>query len=724
MRAAVFERSAVLHLAAAALGVGAGVITYGGLALTGQRVADPVVVLAVAITVALALGGLVLRVAPRVLWNLRALPFRWRRAVVVGALLLPGFAAIVTPIELPYPDAPVVLELRSVRGVATEAQGEEVWLLDAAFDIGAQGFEGFNAPLRGGTRLNPEAWIPGDGWEDRGWAWLAPYGGGGPLRWEGRGHWRKVAFRFTSHPWSGAVEIRQGGRTETILLTRQDNRPVTVQFELRPPWPAALVTWGLGGMLWLWASVLLVAGCSWIGTRAAVPRPRIRVPFWAIFGAVLAGQAIYLAAFHPGLMSADSLDQWGQGFVGPIHDYHPALHTLVHRIVSRTFGTPVVIVLLQQAAYAALAALWVRELGRLGAPLWSLIVTTAFAALWLVPGVLNVTIWKDVPYSIGVVALAYGLLRQVSTEGAWLRTARGFVGLTVAMVGVMVLRHNGLLAGAATLLALLLLPGSKRRTFALAGTVLLLLFLVRGPLYRSMDIHKTPRSFALQNQVHQMSALVASGTRLSPETRNMLEAIQPMESWGQRYYCYTLTPNYYNDTFNRRAFDERMEPFLKALVNLGWRSPGALVDRQLCVTSYLWRVLQPENAYLYTHSPRIDPNRFGLEVTPVDEAWNRFMLETIETSVTRPVPLHLIWRPAFWNYLVLFGTMLAALRIRRARLLWILVPVLANAASLMVLTPSQSMRYGYSAHLMGIFLLGLLLIRPWEAPRQNAAYPG
>ncbi|WP_338871811.1 hypothetical protein [Myxococcus stipitatus] len=137
-------------------------------------------------------------------------------------------------------------------------------------------------------------------------------------------------------------------------------------------------------------------------------------------------------AVQPGLMSGDSLDQYGQGLSGSYADIHPPLGSWLLGLSGRLVGTPWLVLVLQLAMLSGGMALLVRSsdarAGRRG--------LVVFGAFLLVPTVwaLAVVLWKDVM----VAALLLGAV-------AALKGRRPVWALLLLCAGV-AYRHNALIA--------------------------------------------------------------------------------------------------------------------------------------------------------------------------------------------------------------------------------------------------------------------------------------
>jgi hypothetical protein len=107
----------------------------------------------------------------------------------------------------------------------------------------------------------------------------------------------------------------------------------------------------------------------------------------------LAGFVLTVAAFYPGVMSPDSIDQWGQGRAWDFYDIHPPIMSALWGLLDRVWAGPAGMLLFHNALFWGAAALFwrlTRERSRA--------LSLAFAAFGFMPQVLALlgSIWKDV----------------------------------------------------------------------------------------------------------------------------------------------------------------------------------------------------------------------------------------------------------------------------------------------------------------------------------------
>jgi len=407
-------------------------------------------------------------------------------------------------------------------------------------------------------------------------------------------------------------------------------------------------------------------------------------------------------------MTSDSLDQWQQMDSGVLNDNHPVFHTLTNWVLTRPWHSPASIALAQILVFAAVFALLVRELGRMGASRRSQALALGLAALWPLVGVYLVTLWKDIPFSLGVLGLSYCILRMVRTNGASLKTKGGLAGLIVSSLAVLLYRHNGplvLLLTFGALLCVRVFP--RRRLLAIFSVPFIALVLIKGPFYRALEVQPVGAAFKLQNQIHQMSAMVSSGALLTTADRTLLTSIQPLDYWRDRYNCYSAGPTIYNNHFNPVVFENKVSDFIRIFIRLAPANLDALWQRQLCISSLVWRITVPSDGYLSTWALGIDSNTLGLSQHPILPSLRSALGSFDEWSNGVPL-VAWMWRPAIYLFLALAAVALASFRSRRPLFLLFALPIVANSLVLMLFTPSQSARYQFCVYLLAILVPVLL----------------
>lgn len=445
--------------------------------------------------------------------------------------------------------------------------------------------------------------------------------------------------------------------------------------------------------------------------------PGARAPLLCAAGCALVGLA-YLAAFYPGHMSYDSLNQWGQLTAFELNDHHPVTHTLLLWLLTRGWHSPAAVSLFQILLFAALGGAAVRFLLARGATPGIAAGYAIFYALFPLNAMYAVTLWKDVPYGAAVLLATMFLLEIVTSRGRWLEAARHRLWLAAVLVPVALLRHNGLLVAVAVMLGLLLaFRGYRRRLGAVALGVAALLLLVKFPLYDLLGVSRT-RGVADTLRTYQLAAVVSAGAELTPPQRRVAEGILPLEDWKRYYTPFTVDYLTNSPRFDGRYFwkEENRAELARAWRELAGRYPGILLRHAIRNSSIVWRIRQFPDGYTMSLWFGIDPNGYGLETRPCLPWLHRFLEGLTRKLAADPGWNWFFCRPGLYLFVSLFACALLGLRLRDRRALLLLAPVLAAAAPFLLFSPCQDTRYLFPVMLAGPYLLAQALIRRSGTP--------
>ncbi len=652
-------------------------------------------------------------------------PYSWkgRSAWIVGALAGALLLCVAIPVK-PLRPRELHLEITALGEKNPSSQGTEVWV------------HGLLSKTDGHP-VSLEARRTGQ-WKDEQGSLISTGTPPATLRWDGFLD-QDSELVLTQHPWSGFVRITLNGETQQVdLFSASAGQWV---LPVRPAAaPAFTEGWVLRRLSRLSeilgiALLLLLAGVglsTWSGpARQAEPSRWSWVAPAAVCAAVW---SVFLVAFWPGLLSFDSVVQWGQMVTGQLSNGHPALHSMMIWLVTRVWHSPAAVALCQVLALSLTFGLAVREMGRWGVPAWARGLVTVLFAFSPANTALSITLWKDVAYSTTLLAVSTMLMRLARTRGEALRSKAFVGGLTGLLSLAMLLRHNGLPVAVLLLglLAIIVPRELRRRVGAVALGCIVAFALVTGPFYRALGVAPMPRAFAYSQVFHQIGAIVhAAPDSLSKEDRALLESMQPMKIWRDDYDKFCVNSLIYNSELKWNVFDDSPEPG-RALVRLWLKllphHLPTVIEHQLGASSLIWRVQQDEHGYSYLYQFDVPPNDFGLKRDTLWPRGERALMRWLEATVELKV---WFWRPALLLYLSLFCAVIAAVRLRQGWVVLGILPAVLNSAVLMGLSLAQDFRYQYPMHVAGLVFVSLLFVRreaqsvvvPVAHPEQPAAVP-
>ncbi|NPV57318.1 MAG: hypothetical protein HPY76_11700 [Anaerolineae bacterium] len=424
-----------------------------------------------------------------------------------------------------------------------------------------------------------------------------------------------------------------------------------------------------------------------------------------------------LLALSPGLLSPDSMTHFQQAWQGGYDDWHSVLYILLIAGLTLVVRSPAVVAVCQVLAFAVIIAWGLRFLDRLGVPFWvpwlvSILMATAL------PNILTVnTIWKDVPYALSVFGLTIIFLRIVQTNGAWLEVEHNWVSMGVVAIAIVLFRQNGLFVPLVSYGVLVLLyPHRWRRLLASLALTVLSLAIFMGPVYRLLDVNNTARYKVNEITLHHLAAHYAAGTPISDQERAFLYQMLPPSEWSN-YNCATVNNLFFNPQFDRAYMKDHTSQATQLLMRLFVAAPGVDLRHMLCASELVWRVdarsYLVESAFDLDTGKWVVDNSLGIQqdshlprLAAFLEAWLRY-LDQRENSMI----YNLTWRPAYYLYAALFCWGILAVRRQDYRFFLALTPLLAHAITLIFVNFGQEFRYQYPAFILGIYGLGLLLVK-------------
>lgn len=428
------------------------------------------------------------------------------------------------------------------------------------------------------------------------------------------------------------------------------------------------------------------------------------IPCWLIW-------LIYFLAFYPGIFPVDPLNQWQQILSGRFDNRHPAAHTLSMALIYWLWPSPALITLIQMLALGGTIGIIARALERWQIPVFARWLMIALAALSPVNGLMSITLWKDVPYTIGMIGLFAGLLHLIRDFIEERPSARStWLGITLSGLAIALYRHNGLPVAILVLITLMMFWKQHARNLILrTGLPLILGFAgVHTVELYVLKIPPVPPWFALQVPIHHVAALIYAGTPLTDQEASFLDQIQPLDLWREGYTCRFVDPVVNNGILNREFFNAHSREFVSLWLQLIMRNPQALVRHYLCSTDFLWRITQPSDGYVYAFEWGTPANALGLASQPLLPRLQS-ALWFIARETLRSEWIWLFWRPALFFYLILFAGSVLALRYG-IRVAWsVLAPAVIHTLLWFPLLTAPDSRFQYPVYLLALGMVPLLL---------------
>lgn len=447
---------------------------------------------------------------------------------------------------------------------------------------------------------------------------------------------------------------------------------------------------GVGlGLLFFILSVFLVAPST-----PRQPKANQRWRWLALALPMIVVWVVVLLAFWPGMMSADSLNQWGQVLSGQYNDHHPAFHTFTIWLLTRIALTPAVVALAQIVALALVTGLLLAFIESLGVPSFLIWIASLLFALSPVNATMVNTLWKDIPYSTAMLAVTYLILRLVASKGKWVEGKGGWLVLGITAASAILFRHNGLPVVVITFLMLLIFFHRQWKPLAGALAVCLGLYYgITGPVYNLVGVERSTDLLDATTSLYKIAANADAGS----EADKLLTTMNPLSTDWECWISTSVDEAY-------RANVDQPDALLTKVGNLLEHTPSLLAFDYRCNRSLVWVIWDPNGEVRNpSHAEYwIDANDYG--ITPDSKIpWLQTTLTNlVSTTAHNPNINWLVWRPAIYLYLFLGAILIAALRRKNARILLIAVPVLLQSISMTLIISAPNFRYHYYTYLLAL----------------------
>lgn len=246
---------------------------------------------------------------------------------------------------------------------------------------------------------------------------------------------------------------------------------------------------------------------------------------------------IWFAAYYPGSFSVDSINQYGQALSGTYDDWHPFLHTLIFfTIPLKLTGHVASIVLFQIIYFAGVLAYFDISISRYFG-IKAALIANAYIILNPYTGGIATYPWKDVGFSIMALLIGVCVFNIYYSKGLWLRKPWNVRVLAAALVLCTIFRHNAILYTFFVVLSLWAYC-EKKICFRLTVLTVILLVVIKGPVYRMFDVEKPgERHVETMGMPLTIMANVAKegAEELNQTTKDFLFKIAPQEVYKERY---------------------------------------------------------------------------------------------------------------------------------------------------------------------------------------------
>ena len=325
-----------------------------------------------------------------------------------------------------------------------------------------------------------------------------------------------------------------------------------------------------------------------------------QIPEWTffLFWGVLCGEYLLFLflVFYPGLYVNDTLTQITQIFSGVYTNHHPFYHTQLIRLClalgDKLFGSinagVAVYSILSVVFMSACFAYSAYSIHQLTGSKTAAIVTLVWYMVMPTHITYSFTVWKDTPFAGMVTLFVVSIYRLMKEVGKHRHADR--IICFLSCVGVCLMRSNGFIAMASSLVLLLLFFRKEKRMLAFLAAALCIGFVLKYPVLKGLNVKQPDPIESLSIPVQQIGRTLAEEADLDPEQRALLEQIVDVDQVKKQYLGWLSDPlkDLVRQRNNQQYLVEHKLDYLKLYVSLGMQHPGSYIRAWVDQTAGFW----------------------------------------------------------------------------------------------------------------------------------------
>lgn len=424
---------------------------------------------------------------------------------------------------------------------------------------------------------------------------------------------------------------------------------------------------------------------------------------------------LFLLSFFPGLLSFDSYYQWQQLSEFNFTNWHPAYHTIIMWILTRIWYSPASIALFQIIVFNITLTYGLVSLQKSGVNKFILIAIGVFISSNIINGIMLVTIWKDILFSIFVLLLTIHIFNLIQTHGHWIKNNLNMTILGLTLSNIVLLRHNGFPVAIISYLVIFFIYKTYKKYFLRSFLVFsVFILIIKFPIYNIFKVDTTNSQSYGVTFIHPIAAHINRGTNFTIKEREFLNEIFPMtNTWP--YSCYDATILFYKGV-NFQPVNENPLYMGKILLKYTIKNPSITINHFLCLSSFTWKISQPDQVYLETilfDSLNLDQySKWQIYKTAT---YSNSIIPQLKETISnlgnfllKRDKHKILWRPAIYMYVFLISV--AIISSKNKNYLLLTIPILSQTLVIMGTAQLEALRYQYPIYLISMIFTPALII--------------
>ena len=230
----------------------------------------------------------------------------------------------------------------------------------------------------------------------------------------------------------------------------------------------------------------------------------------------------------------------------------------------------------------------------------------------------SVYVVKDIPYACFILLLTLQLINILKSEGNWLNKNINKIFFCVSSLGVLTIRHNGIIPFVGTfILMFILFPKVRKFLFISFSTIMVGFFILTGPIYNKMYIGPTGGKYEMIGVILNNLSYYYNHNVMTKDEEKVIFELHRDDIWVESYKSnprdFNLIKNYELaivecDEFPKYCdsnlqFGERLQNNFDDIINVWFnitkKYPNLFIKSWLNVTTPIWEIKKEISGFYF-----------------------------------------------------------------------------------------------------------------------------
>lgn len=426
---------------------------------------------------------------------------------------------------------------------------------------------------------------------------------------------------------------------------------------------------------------------------------------WILMGIMMIPCLLFLIAFNPAITTPDSetclsmaASLWQPD--SSILNWHPPFYALVLALLLKICASVSFIIVMQQVCFAAVFVDGILFLYQCGYSKKVLGIIYIFIAFGISNLIQLTTLWKDIPYMISLMWLTLLLMKFVIRHDMYKNNPGWYIQLVIAVIFTCFFRQNGILPALAVVVIFPIAAKFSKKAMLSSIACILLIVLITGPLYKSMNVKSVPhlKFVSLANDI--MNSYY-EGKDVSEEAMEIINKVTNNNPDGWGYFPYVV--NYNPDEPQGYSTAE----FLMIYCENFLRNPKETFMAAAARNSAIWSIARPYDEAASCVNNLSECNGLALYPARRPNSLTQILTDLCNRLTENRIIYLFIWRTGIYNLLILIMIVSTFCAHREQKLFYMMpyAPIAANLLALFISSGWSDYRYYWPSMSISLLLL-------------------